>query len=97
MLLVGAGFALGFAALNVQAATGVPERDRPAAIGLYQTAVQTAAVLVPAMVGALLTSGGDRPALWLVTALGVLGLAVAVSGLRRRPTAGPASLDEQRS
>ncbi|MGC0398437.1 MFS family permease [Streptomyces sp. SAI-126] len=97
MLLVGAGFALGFAALNVQAATEVPERDRSAAIGLYQTAVQTAAVLVPAVVGALLTSGGDRPALWLVTALGVLGLAVAVSGLRRRPTAGPASLDEQRS
>jgi MFS family permease len=104
MLLVGAGFALGFAALNVQAATGVPEEDRPMATGLYQTAVQTAAVLTPALVSALLTghptpagapASGYRPALWLVTALGVLGLAVAVAGRPRRPAAGLASPDEQ--
>ncbi|MGW1713634.1 MFS transporter [Streptomyces sp. NPDC002156] len=92
MLLVGVGFALSFAALNVQAVTSVPTGDRPMATGLYQTAVQTAAVLVPALVSALVTAhraAGYRSALWLVTALGAVGLAVAVAGLPRRQAVRP--------
>ncbi|MGW1564414.1 MFS transporter [Streptomyces sp. NPDC002144] len=98
MLLVGIGFALGFTALNVQAAADVPAADRPAATAHYQTAVQTAAVLSPALVTALMiahrapvgvpaaqVAAGYRPALWLVVALGALGMAAAVVRPAHRP------------
>ncbi|MFF3907752.1 MFS transporter [Streptomyces sp. NPDC001848] len=97
MLLVGIGFALCFAALNVQAAAGVPAADRSAATGHYQTAVQTAAVLAPALVTALLLSSGApgspaagayRPAVWLVVALGGLG---PVAAMAHRPVRRSAS------
>ncbi|WP_258055682.1 MFS transporter [Streptomyces sp. Ru62] len=93
VLLVGVGFALCFTSLNVQAAAAVPAADRPAATGHYQTAVQTAAVLAPALVAALLLSSGVpgahvaegyRPAVWLVVALGALGpVAASVRPVRR--------------
>ncbi|MFY1681790.1 MFS transporter [Micromonospora sp. WMMD730] len=79
LLLVGVGFALSFTALNVQAATAVPVGQRAAATGRYQTAVQAAAVAVPLAVAVLLSRSAEW-ALWLVTALGALGVAVAVRG-----------------
>ncbi|MEV7739862.1 MULTISPECIES: MFS transporter [Streptomyces] len=75
MLLMGAGFVLAFAALNMQATSRVAEPDRPAAIGLYQTAVQLAAALVPAVVAAVVVAGaGDRAATLVVLAVALLGL-----------------------
>ncbi|WP_405823299.1 MFS transporter [Streptomyces sp. NBC_01390] len=75
MLLMGAGFVLAFAALNMQATSRVAAPDRQAAIGLYQTAVQVAAALVPAMVAAVAVSGaGDRAAVVVVLAVALLGL-----------------------
>lgn len=75
MLLMGAGFVLAFAALNMQATSRVAAPDRQAAIGLYQTAVQVAAALVPTMVAAVAVSGaGDRAAVVVVLAVALLGL-----------------------
>lgn len=84
MLLVGAGFVLGFAALNMQATQGVCADDRPQAVALYQTSVQLSAAVVVALVSALVTAASDhRPALWLVSAVAAAGLAVGLSGLPR--------------
>ncbi|WP_455354463.1 MFS transporter [Streptomyces sp. SYSU K217416] len=85
MLLVGLGFALSFTALHMQATSAVPA-DRQAAVGgLYQTAVQMGAVLTLALVAAL-HPAGHRPAVLLVTAVGALGLLVALTGVLPRPT-----------
>ncbi|MET9775316.1 MFS transporter [Streptomyces sp. NPDC006367] len=99
LLLVGLGFVLSFAALNAQATSELAPADRGAGSGLYQTAVQLAAVFAVALVAALLTgSGGDggtaarldacRPALALVAALGGLGLLTGLTGLVRPGAAG---------
>ncbi|MET9535807.1 MFS transporter [Streptomyces sp. NPDC006649] len=93
LLCVAAGFVLAFTALNVQATTGVPAAERASTVGIYQTAVQLGAVLVPAAVAALLyghsvsgsaasVAADSRPALALVTAVGVLGLLAGLTGLR---------------
>ncbi|MEV6655087.1 MFS transporter [Streptomyces sp. NPDC051219] len=85
MLLVGAGFALSFTALHIQATSAVPA-DRQAAVGgLYQSAVQMGAVLTLALVAAL-QPAGHRPAVLLITAVGVLGLLVALTGVLPRTT-----------
>ncbi|MFI1567890.1 MFS transporter [Streptomyces sp. NPDC020490] len=92
LLLVGAGFVLSFAALNMQATCELEPADRGAGSGLYQTAVQLAAVVVVAVVAALLAAsdtgagpaaaiGACRAALTLVAALGGLGLLVGLTGL----------------
>jgi MFS family permease len=82
LLLVGIGFLFGFTALNAQATTAVPTADRPMAGGLYQTAVQAAAAVMTAAVTALLAGpAGERAALWLVTAVGLVGLAAGGWGL----------------
>ncbi|WP_424893585.1 MFS transporter [Streptomyces sp. XH2] len=106
MLLVGAGFVLSFAALNMQAVSGIPAAERGEASGAYQTAVQLGAAVMLAGVAALLTAyqpaagateeqvlAGYRPALELITAAGVLGLLTALTGLGRprARTAGPAA------
>ncbi|MEV5432621.1 MFS transporter [Streptomyces sp. NPDC052701] len=100
VLLVGLGFALGFTALNVQATAGLPAADRPVAVGHYQTAVQTAAVVAPALVTALLIASGApaaepaegyRSALWLVIALGALGPPAALLRPVRRSGPGRAA------
>ncbi|MEH0424355.1 MFS transporter [Streptomyces sp. B21-083] len=84
MLLVGAGFVLGFAALNMQATQGISVSDRAQAVALYQTAVQLSAALVVALTAALATGASDdRPALWLISAVGAAGLAVGLCGLPR--------------
>ncbi|MGW7420461.1 MFS transporter [Streptomyces sp. NPDC054813] len=102
LLLVGAGFVLSFAALNMQAMSRLAPADRLTGSGLYQTAVQLAAVVTVALVAALLaayaTTPGPaaavaacRPALTLVAVLGFLGLLVGLTGLIRTP---PSSLHD---
>ncbi|MEV0444307.1 MFS transporter [Streptomyces spectabilis] len=83
LLLTGAAFALAFGPLNMQATADVPAEDRGLAVPLYQTGVQLGAVVALTSTGALL-SRGSRPALVSVAALGALGLAVALAGLRER-------------
>lgn len=94
LLLVAAGFVLAFAALNTRAMSGVAAAERGVAGATYQTAVQLGAVVVVAVTAALLTGSGgagaggqgQRAALALVTAVGLFGAAVALTGLR--PPAG---------
>ncbi|MFE5563927.1 MFS transporter [Amycolatopsis japonica] len=80
VLLVGVGFALGFAALNSQALFGIAAEDRMSASGIYQTVVQVAAVVMTAAVTALLAHS-ESAAIWLVAGVGVLGLVNAAVGL----------------
>ncbi|MFI1415132.1 MFS transporter [Streptomyces sp. NPDC020707] len=95
LLLVGLGFVFQFAALNAQAMSAVPDLDRGAAGGIYQTSVQLAGAVVTALVAALLGAGADdarHSALVLVGVVGAAGAAVALTGLlprRSRPTAVP--------
>jgi MFS family permease len=78
LLLVGAGFVLSFAALNMRAASAAAAEDRPAAIRAYQAAVQLGAVLLLPATGALLTAGhGGRPVPTLLTAVAAVGLTAA--------------------
>ncbi|WP_236725447.1 MFS transporter [Amycolatopsis orientalis] len=82
VLLVGIGFALGFAALNSQVLHGIAAEDRMSASGLYQTVVQVAAVVMTAAVTALLALSASA-AFWLVTGVGAVGLVNAAIGLRK--------------
>ncbi|NLU68560.1 MFS transporter [Streptomyces sp. HNM0574] len=85
LLLVGAAFVGAFGALNMQATSGIPAADRGLAVPLYQTGVQLGAVVSLTTTAALLTAAADeRPALYVITALGALGLLTALAG-RRRP------------
>ncbi|MFK0151726.1 MFS transporter [Streptomyces sp. NPDC090493] len=98
LLLVGTAFVLSFAALNMQAMSRLTPADRLTGSGLYQTAVQLAAVLAVALTAALLAAHAPapgagpaaaaaacRPALALTAALGLLGLLVGLTGLIRTP------------
>ncbi|MFF9153277.1 MFS transporter [Streptomyces sp. NPDC014846] len=89
MLLLGAAFVLAFAAFHIQATAAVPAHRQAEASGLYQTAVQLGAALAVALTAAVYAGAGHRPALWLVVAIGLAGLLVALPGLRRthRPSA----------
>jgi MFS family permease len=86
MVLVGAGFALAFAALHVQATGGVPESARAMTSGLYQTSVQIGGVLVLSL-SAALSVAGFRAALLLVTTVAVLGFLSALTSAFRRSEA----------
>ncbi|MFJ7626773.1 MFS transporter [Streptomyces sp. NPDC097595] len=94
LLLVGAGFVLSFAALNMRAAGSVPPSRRATAIPLYQMAVQLGAVLLLPLTAWLLTAFDDRrPALAVLAVAAAAGLAAALPGLRDgRP--GPPSRKE---
>lgn len=94
ILLVGLGFVLAFAALHIQATAGVAGPDLAMTTGTYQTAVQIGGAVVLAAVAALLDAGkapagaspdtalsSYRPALLLVTAVGVAGFLVALAGV----------------
>jgi MFS family permease len=83
MLLAGLGFALGFAALHVQAVAGIAADERGMASGAYQTSVQIGGAVAVAAVVALGAGADARPALAFVTALGVCGLVTALMGVRR--------------
>ncbi|MFF1560776.1 MFS transporter [Streptomyces sp. NPDC058279] len=79
---VGAAFVLAFTALHLQATAGVPAHRQAEAGAFYQTCVQLGAALTTVLVSALYTAGTDH-ALWLVTAVGLAGAVVALTGLGR--------------
>ncbi|MGW2013542.1 MFS transporter [Streptomyces sp. NPDC001927] len=83
MLLVGIAFVLAFTAFHVQATGSVPDPLRAVAGSFYQTAVQLAAALTTVLCAALYPAG-QGPALALVTAVALAGLAVALHGLLPR-------------
>jgi predicted MFS family arabinose efflux permease len=102
MLLLGAAFALAFPSLNIQATNGVKNEEQGMVSGLLNTSFQVGGAIFLAVVTAVVTAntGGHgtgkqavldsyRPALWVVTAIGVAGLLLTLSGLRtRRPSYG---------
>ena len=71
MLLVGLGFTLGYAALNVQATAGVADHEQGLAAGLVQTSFQMGGAIVLAAV----TVVGDYQGAIAV----VLGVAIAIA------------------
>ena len=60
MLLIGVGFALGYAALNVQATAGVADHEQGLAAGLVQTSFQIGGAIVLAAVSAVVGRGDQR-------------------------------------
>ncbi|WP_405915127.1 MFS transporter [Streptomyces sp. NBC_00728] len=104
LLLLGLAFVLCFAALHMQALTAAPKAEPGIASGVYQTAVQFGAAIVLALVAALMAAhhpapgasaaavlAGYHPALLLVTAVGVAGLAVSVTGALPRRASAPST------
>jgi MFS family permease len=98
MLLVGAGFALTFPSLNVQATSGVDEHEQGMVSGLLNTSVQVGGAIFLAVVTAVITANTPenptpqavldsyRPGLVVVTLVAVAGLLITLTGLRtRRP------------
>jgi len=95
ILLLGAGFALGFPSFNIQATAGIADHEQGLASGLVQTSFQVGGALVLAVVSAVVTSRtGVRPdaaslldalhvSLAIITGVAALGLAVAAGGLVR--------------
>jgi MFS family permease len=90
LLLVGAGFVLAFAPLNMQAASGVPAELRPMAGGVFQAAVQTGAAVAVSSAAVLSERSSGGAALRFVAVLSAFGLLVALTGLvpRRLPRTG---------
>ncbi|MEV7531832.1 MFS transporter [Streptomyces hydrogenans] len=92
LLLVGAGFVLSFAALNMRAAATGAAEDRPAALRVYQAAVQLGAVVLLPATGALLSAGhGGRPAFALLAVAAAVGLAAAVAPFPSRSAPSPSA------
>jgi EmrB/QacA subfamily drug resistance transporter len=104
LLLIGAAFGLGFAALNVQATAGVADHEQGLASGMLQTSMQVGGAVVLAVVTAVIDARGAdhsisagtlaayRPALGVIAGVAVLGLAVTLTGLRSarpRPAIAP--------
>ncbi|MEU3316865.1 MFS transporter [Streptomyces sp. NPDC048387] len=89
MSLVGLAFVLAFTALHLQATGSLPSGLHQAAGGLYQTCVQLGAALTPALTSALYATSGRSAALWLVTAVGLAGAGVALTGLAHPSTDPP--------
>jgi predicted MFS family arabinose efflux permease len=88
MLLLGAGFALSFPALNIQAVAGVADHEQGLASGLLNTSFQVGGAVGLAIVSAVVSSAGAAPTLSAFhTAIGVsagiaaLGLLLAGSAL----------------
>src|SRR5580704_13843177 len=91
MLLVGLAFGLGFSSLTVAATAGVPNSEQGLAASLFQTSFQVGGAVVLAggagqVVSASATLAAYRPALGLITGIAAIGMLVALSGLRSRPT-----------
>jgi predicted MFS family arabinose efflux permease len=101
LLLIGAAFGLGFAALNILATAGVADHEQGLASGLLQTSMQVGGAIVLAVVTAVIDARGAdhaisagtlaayRPALAVITGVAVVGLGVTLTGLRS-PRPGPA-------
>ena len=96
VLLIGAAFGLGFASLNIQATAGVADHEQGLASGILQTSFQIGGAIVLAVVTAVVDAHGGnqvissstltayRPALDVITGVAVLGVAIALTGLRRQ-------------
>src|SRR5262252_7901154 len=106
LLLIGAAFGLGFTALNILATAGVADHEQGLASGILQTSFQVGGAIVLAVVTAVIDARGAdhaisahalaayRPALAVITGIAVLGLGVALTGLRSpRPRPAPAAAD----
>lgn len=76
IVLVGVGFVLAFAALQVQAVSAVPRERQGAATAAYQASVQLGGAAVLVLVA---SAGGAAPL--LIAAVAGLGLVVALAGL----------------
>jgi predicted MFS family arabinose efflux permease len=97
MLLLGLGFAIGFPSLNVQAAGGVANEEQGLASGLLNTSFQIGGAFGLAIVAAVVTGrtgtshasatvlSGFRDGVLVATAIGILGLAISLTGLARQP------------
>jgi MFS family permease len=86
MLLIGAGFALCYPSLNIQATMGVADHEQGLASGLVNTSFQVGGALVLAIVSAVASGSGDivdlyRTAIGVVVGVAVLGLVVALAGI----------------
>ena len=97
MLLLGAAFALAFPSLNIQATNGVRDQEQGMVSGLLNTSFQVGGAIFLAVVTAVVTSSAGthpatkqavldsyRPGLWVVTGIGLFGLLLTLSGMRRR-------------
>lgn len=100
VLLLGAGFALGFPAIQERATSGISNDEQGLAAGLVQSSSQVGAALVLAVTTALIAGGGHvegasagqlldgfRPGLVLSTVVALAGFAVALAPRRRPRTA----------
>jgi hypothetical protein len=89
MLLVGLGFALGYAALNVQATAGVADHEQGLAAGLVQTSFQMGGAIVLAAVTAVVGTGTTadyRTAIAVVLGVAVVSIVLALAGTVRART-----------
>jgi MFS family permease len=89
MLLLGAGFALGYSSLSVQAASGVSDHEQGLAAGLVQTSFQMGGAIVLAAVSAVVGEGtvGDyRTGIAIVVGVAVVSLVLALAGAVRPRT-----------
>ncbi|MFC9690233.1 MFS transporter [Kribbella sp. NPDC056951] len=94
IMLIGIGFAIGFPALNIQAVSGVADDEQGLASGLFNTSTQVGGAVVLASVTAVISSqsvgvtapagmlSAYKPGLAVVTGVAVLGLIIALTGLR---------------
>ncbi len=96
-VLLGLAFGLGFSSLSVAATGGVPDAEQGLAASLFQTSFQVGGAVVLAIVTAVVDAGGAnkissapavlaayRPALALITGVAVIGMLIALTGLRDR-------------
>src|SRR3954453_3614549 len=89
MLLIGAGFALGYSSTSVQATAGVSDHEQGLAAGLVQTSFQMGGAIVLAAVSAVVGGGtvGDyRTAIGIVVGVAVVSLVLALAGVVRPRT-----------
>jgi MFS family permease len=106
LVLVGVGFALGFAALHVQAMSAVPPSRQAMGAGAYQTAVQLggavslatvcAVLVVEARDGLSSVLAQPRAALAVCTAIAAIGLVIAFTGVLSRAPSGSLRLPAER-
>ncbi|MDA0139006.1 MFS transporter [Solirubrobacter deserti] len=85
MLLIGLGFTLGYAALNVQATAGVADHEQGLAAGLVQTSFQMGGAIVLAAVTAVVSSG-YQTAIAVIVGVAVVSIALALIGVARPRT-----------
>ena len=89
IMLLGLGFALGYAALSVQATAGVSDHEQGLAAGLVQTSFQMGGAIVLAAVSAVVGEGtisDYRTAIAIVLGVAVLSLVLALAGVVRART-----------